>query len=291
MGNAGFVKLTWISLCPPLVSPTRQKWVERTGYPVVSTLPGSPRDKFTVGPTTPENVFDRISPSLPPTRIPRLPLGSRWSQWEPSFLFNGISSSFPQTGIPRPSLGSWWSQQEHRLTGSPLRFPHLQNSTSPTQAPLQGERDFADFKKSCTNQLGQYSIPSFPALAWSVPNIEAIFTIQLVDSNSRLPAACLQVTLTNGLTVGHRAVAWLSASFLILAALITLAAVTIAPSSFLITAPILISIIQATNNLRGLTGGKVFSTTQDTVAFISQLYFPFNQQPGTIDFPYYPNSS
>ncbi|WAQ89049.1 hypothetical protein PtA15_10A472 [Puccinia triticina] len=157
-------------------------------------------------------------------------------------------------------------------------------------SPNGWERDFVDFKKSCTNQLGQYSIPSFPALAWSVPNIEAIFTIQLVDSNSRLPAACLQVTLTNGLTVGHRAVAWLSASFLIFAALITLAAVTIAPS-FLITAPILISIIQAINNLRGLTGGKVFSTTQDTVAFISQLYFPFNQQPGTIDFPYYPNSS
>ncbi|WAQ84254.1 hypothetical protein PtA15_4A707 [Puccinia triticina] len=197
------------------------------------------------------------------------------------------------------------------------------NSTSPTQAPLQGERDFEDFERSWTNQLGQYSIPSIPALAWSVPNIEAIFTIQLVDSNSRLPATCLQVTLTNGLTVGHRAIAWLSASFLILAALITLATVTIAPSSFLLTAPpslfyllgnqhqqmamtgmlslnypscthgppILISISQAIDDLRDLTGGKGFLTTPDTVAFISRLYLPFNQQPGTVDFPYYPNSS
>ncbi|WAR55137.1 hypothetical protein PtB15_4B757 [Puccinia triticina] len=32
---------------------------------------------------------------------------------------------------------------------------------------------------------------------------------------------------------------------------------------------------------------KGFSTTQDTVAFISRLYLPFNQQPGTVDIPYY----
>ncbi|OAV96541.1 hypothetical protein PTTG_00986 [Puccinia triticina 1-1 BBBD Race 1] len=48
---------------------------------------------------------------------------------------------------------------------------------------------------------------------------------------------------------------------------------------------------QAINDLRNRTGGKGFSTTQDTVAFISQLYLPFNQQHGTVDFPYYQNSS
>ncbi|WAQ92591.1 hypothetical protein PtA15_17A72 [Puccinia triticina] len=32
---------------------------------------------------------------------------------------------------------------------------------------------------------------------------------------------------------------------------------------------------------------KGFSTTQDTVAFISRLYLTFNRQPGTVDIPYY----
>ncbi|OAV88488.1 hypothetical protein PTTG_29014 [Puccinia triticina 1-1 BBBD Race 1] len=210
-----------------------------------------------------------IPTSFPPTRIPRLPLGSRWSRREPLSLLNGISSSFPQTRIPRLPLGSWWSRQEDKLTGSPLRFPHLQNSTSPTQAaPCKGKGTSPDEYEPGLNLTAygiqalnlsidlcsvlsgllcplptynftdpsQYSIPAIPALAWSVPNIKAVFTIQLVDSNSRLPAACLQITLTNVLTA-TRAVTWLSASFLILAALIALAAVTIAPSSFLLTAP------------------------------------------------------
>lgn len=89
---------------------------------------------------------------------------------------------------------------------------------------------------------GQYSIPTsripnIPALAWSVPDIEAVFTIQLIDSLSAQSAACLQVTLTNGLTVGLKSVAWASASFLIISALIALVAAIIAPSSVLLTAP------------------------------------------------------
>ncbi|KAA1092490.1 hypothetical protein PGT21_004731 [Puccinia graminis f. sp. tritici] len=177
---------------------------------------------------------------------------------------------------------------------------------------------------------GQYSIPasripSIPALAWSVPDIEAVFTIELIDSSSRQAAACLQVTLTNGLTVGHKSVAWVSAAFLILSALIALGAAIIAPSSVLLTAPAsffyllgnqlqqmamtgmlslnypvvlrtwttnfaysvgLISsraISRAIDDLRDRTGGNGFKTTQDTVAFISRLYSPFNQQRGTVD--------
>ncbi|KAH9454991.1 hypothetical protein MJO28_012647 [Puccinia striiformis f. sp. tritici] len=177
---------------------------------------------------------------------------------------------------------------------------------------------------------GQYSIPasripSIPALAWSVPDIEAVFTIELIDSSTKEPAACLQVTLTNGLTVGLKSVAWVSASFLILSALIALGAATIAPSSLLLTAPASFfyllgnqlqqmamtgmlslnypvvlrtwttnfaysvglisspSISRAIDDLRDRTGGNGFRTTQDTVAFISRLYSPFNQQPGTVD--------
>ncbi|WAR61856.1 hypothetical protein PtB15_12B548 [Puccinia triticina] len=177
---------------------------------------------------------------------------------------------------------------------------------------------------------GQYAIPpdripAIPALAWAVPDIEAVFTIQLVDSTSSLPAACLQVTLTNGLSVGHRAVAWLSAASLILAALIALIAAALAPESARLSAPASLfyllgnqlqqmamagmlslnypvvlrtwttnfaysvglisspSISRAIDDLRDRTGGNGFSTTQDTVAFISRLYSPFNQQPGTVD--------
>jgi len=177
---------------------------------------------------------------------------------------------------------------------------------------------------------GQYSIPasripSIPSLAWSVPDIEAVFTIELVDSASSQSAACLQVTLTNGLTVGLRSVTWASASFLIISALISLGAAIIAPSSVLLTAPAsffyllgnqlqqmamtgmlslnypvvlrtwttnfaysvgLIAsrpISRAIDDLRDRTGGNGFRTAQDTVAFISRLYSPFNQEPGTVD--------
>jgi hypothetical protein len=89
---------------------------------------------------------------------------------------------------------------------------------------------------------GQYSIPAsriptIPSLAWSVPDIEAVFTIQLLDSSTQNSAACLQVTLTNGLTVGLKSVIWVSAVFLILSASIALGTAIFAPSSILLTAP------------------------------------------------------
>lgn len=177
---------------------------------------------------------------------------------------------------------------------------------------------------------GQYPIPanripSIPSLAWTVPDIEAVFTIQLIDSSSNLSAACLQVTLTNGLTVGLPSVVWASASLLILSALIALLAAIIAPSSALLTTPAsffylignqlqlmatngmlslnypvvlrtwttnfaysvgLISsspISRAIDNLRDHTGGNGFRTSQDTVAFISRRFSPYNQKPGTVD--------
>ncbi|KAA1086402.1 hypothetical protein PGTUg99_000428 [Puccinia graminis f. sp. tritici] len=175
---------------------------------------------------------------------------------------------------------------------------------------------------------GQYSIPasripSIPALAWSVPDIEAVFTIELIDSSSRQAAACLQVTLTNGLTVGHKSVAWVSAAFLILSALIALGAAIIPllcpahrpcllllsprkptpadghdrhakselsllrtwTTNFAYSVGLISSraISRAIDDLRDRTGGNGFKTTQDTVAFISRLYSPFNQQRGTVD--------
>ncbi|PLW33861.1 hypothetical protein PCANC_15030 [Puccinia coronata f. sp. avenae] len=177
---------------------------------------------------------------------------------------------------------------------------------------------------------GQYSIPAsriptIPSLAWSVPDIEAVFTIQLLDSSTQNSAACLQVTLTNGLTVGLKSVIWVSAVFLILSASIALGTAIFAPSSILLTAPASLfyllgnqlqqmamtgmlslnypvvlrtwttnfaysvglissgSISRAIDKLRDNTGGNGFRTAQDTVAFISRLYSPFNQQPGTVD--------
>ncbi|OAV98878.1 hypothetical protein PTTG_08164 [Puccinia triticina 1-1 BBBD Race 1] len=42
-GITGYVKPTWNSLLPPLSPPSRGKWVETTGKPIVSTCPGFPR--------------------------------------------------------------------------------------------------------------------------------------------------------------------------------------------------------------------------------------------------------
>ncbi|KAI8458783.1 ML-like domain-containing protein, partial [Phakopsora pachyrhizi] len=66
------------------------------------------------------------------------------------------------------------------------------------------------------------NIPSIPALAWTVPDIEAVFTVQLLDAPTRSSAACLQVTLTNTLTVRQPAVVWSTASFWILSSIIAL---------------------------------------------------------------------
>ncbi|KAA1127670.1 hypothetical protein PGTUg99_000035 [Puccinia graminis f. sp. tritici] len=136
---------------------------------------------------------------------------------------------------------------------------------------------------------GQYSIPasripSIPALAWSVPDIEAVFTIELIDSSSRQAAACLQVTLTNGLTVGHKnqlqqmaMTGMLSLNYPVVLRTWT---TNFAYSVGLISSR---AISRAIDDLRDRTGGNGFKTTQDTVAFISRLYSPFNQQRGTVD--------
>ncbi|WAQ83377.1 hypothetical protein PtA15_3A747 [Puccinia triticina] len=116
---------------------------------------------------------------------------------------------------------------------SAFRFPHLQNSTSPTQAaPCKGKGTSPDEYEPRGLNLTAYGIQALnlsidlcsvlSGLLCPLPTYN--FTDPSQYSIPAIPALAWAVT-------------WLSASFLILAALIALAAVTIAPSSFLLTAP------------------------------------------------------
>ncbi|KAG0143055.1 hypothetical protein CROQUDRAFT_49369 [Cronartium quercuum f. sp. fusiforme G11] len=153
-------------------------------------------------------------------------------------------------------------------------------------------------------------VPSIPGVAWVVPDLEAVITVLLTDTRSNVSAACLQVQLTNGLTVGHTAVSWATAAvlissfslaiiqphqfgilFLILADQLQHMAMTGMislnyPSVFrtwstnFAYAVGLISsepISRAVDRLREHTGGNGFTTAQDIVAFTSRLFSPYNQ--------------
>ncbi|CAH7676276.1 ML-like domain-domain-containing protein [Phakopsora pachyrhizi] len=68
------------------------------------------------------------------------------------------------------------------------------------------------FTRSGKYAITPANIPSIPALAWTVPDIEALFTVRLLNASTQSSAACFQVTLTNTLTVREPAVVWSSGS-------------------------------------------------------------------------------
>ncbi|KAH9810210.1 hypothetical protein DFH28DRAFT_903125 [Melampsora americana] len=161
------------------------------------------------------------------------------------------------------------------------------------------------------------NVPSITGLAWVVPDIEAVITVVLTDTNTNEAAACLQVTLTNGLTVGLASVSWPTAAVLIL----SFALATIHPFQFGIIFLLLGNQLQhmamsgmmslnyptvfrtwttnfayaigliksdaisrAVDRLRKATGGNGFTTAQDLVAFTSRYFSPYNQASGSMKF-------
>jgi hypothetical protein len=74
---------------------------------------------------------------------------------------------------------------------------------------------------------GTYPIPSsytksIPTLAWTVPDLEAFARITLTNANTGEVAACLQTTLSNGLTTKQPAVAWATGAFFLVYLLVAL---------------------------------------------------------------------
>lgn len=60
---------------------------------------------------------------------------------------------------------------------------------------------------------GEYTLPNgtapdLPGIAYSIPNLEAVATVTLIDNVSGEVASCLDVTLSNGWTTGFSGVAW-----------------------------------------------------------------------------------
>lgn len=160
------------------------------------------------------------------------------------------------------------------------------------------------------------NVPSITGLAWVVPDIEAVITVVLTDTNTNQAAACLQVTLTNGLTVGLASVSWPTAAVLIL----SFALATVHPFQFGVLFLLLGNQLQhmamsgmmslnyptvfrtwttnfayavglirsdaisrAVDRLRRATGGNGFTTAQDLVAFTSRHFSPYNQVSGPMN--------
>lgn len=74
---------------------------------------------------------------------------------------------------------------------------------------------------------GTYPIPStyisqIPSIAFTVPDIEAYARVELISVTDGSVAACLQTTLSNGLTVKHKGVAIASGVFTLVALLVGL---------------------------------------------------------------------
>lgn len=61
-----------------------------------------------------------------------------------------------------------------------------------------------------------------PAIAWTVPNLEAYARVELIDEKTNQPAACLQATLSNGKTTQQTAVKWATGMFTLAAGIIAL---------------------------------------------------------------------
>ncbi|MBW0518371.1 hypothetical protein O181_058086 [Austropuccinia psidii MF-1] len=94
-----------------------------------------------------------------------------------------------------------------------------------------------NFTGSGTYPLPASRVPSITPLAWTIPDIEAVFTVQMIDTANGQLASCLQVTLTNGLTVGLNSVVWSTASVLILATCLTIWSGIFFPQSSSLTVP------------------------------------------------------
>lgn len=71
------------------------------------------------------------------------------------------------------------------------------------------------------NGTAQYFLPEnylsqVPNIAYTVPNLEANLRVQLIDEQTGTEAACLDVTLSNGLTTEHAYVSWAVGAVVIL---------------------------------------------------------------------------
>lgn len=83
--------------------------------------------------------------------------------------------------------------------------------------------------KSLPSPLGSGTIPvpsSFishiPAIGYSIPDLEAFAQLTLTDHSTQRQIACIQSTLTNGLSTRQASVTWVTGGFAIVAALASL---------------------------------------------------------------------
>lgn len=75
--------------------------------------------------------------------------------------------------------------------------------------------------------FGTYPMPDWvqdqiPAIAWTVPNLEAYARVELINEKTNESAACLQATLSNGKTTQQTAVKWASGMFTLAAGVVAL---------------------------------------------------------------------
>lgn len=75
--------------------------------------------------------------------------------------------------------------------------------------------------------FGTYPMPDWvqdqiPAIAWTVPNLEAYARVELINEQTNESAACLQATLSNGKTTQQTAVKWASGMFTLAAGVVAL---------------------------------------------------------------------
>ncbi|BEI81044.1 hypothetical protein CcaverHIS002_0202040 [Cutaneotrichosporon cavernicola] len=76
--------------------------------------------------------------------------------------------------------------------------------------------------------FGTYPLPDgiqsqIPALAWTVPNLEAYARVELIDVATNETAACLQATLSNGWSTQYKGVKWGTGMFTLAYGLVGLA--------------------------------------------------------------------
>lgn len=168
---------------------------------------------------------------------------------------------------------------------------------------------------------GTYPIPStytskIPSLAWTVPNLEAYARIELTNTANNEIAACLQATLSNGLTTQQSAVRWVTGVFFLVAFLVALVHSTLrwSPSpavyrwydilylfqtaaasgllninypsmyvNFVLNFPWALGLFHnsgietAVTHLRNATGGQLATTAYDSVDYINRALSPYNE--------------
>lgn len=154
-----------------------------------------------------------------------------------------------------------------------------------------------------------------PSIAWTVPDLEAFARITLTNANTGEVAACLQATLSNGLSTKQPAVAWATGMFFLVYLLVALVFSTLKRASspamyrwfdvlFLFQAAAASGLVHvnypsnylnftlnfawalglfrsdsienAINRLRGRTGGKLSDQAFPAVDYINRKLSPYN---------------